>query len=83
MQGDTTFKSDILERGKAMNSIAMNVKEIGMLGKTELLLITFLVLVAAIPGTLAAQEPAPTDSPSLSTYEASFQSILSLGHAHI
>jgi len=39
-----------------MNSIAKTMKEIRMLGKTPLLLILFLVLVAAIPGSPAAQE---------------------------
>ncbi|RZB37461.1 MAG: hypothetical protein SRB2_01005 [Desulfobacteraceae bacterium Eth-SRB2] len=39
-----------------MNSIAKTMKEIRMLGKTALLLILFLVLVAAIPGSPAAQE---------------------------
>jgi len=39
-----------------MNFSARNVKEMGMLGKTARLLVTFLLLVAAIPGTLAAQE---------------------------
>jgi len=39
-----------------MNFKAMDVKEIGILGKMALLLVTFLILVAAIPGTLAAQE---------------------------
>jgi len=39
-----------------MNSITKTMKEIRMLGKTALLLILFLVLVAAIPGSPAAQE---------------------------
>ncbi len=39
-----------------MNSIAKTMKGIGMLNKMVLLLVVFLVLVAAIPGSPAAQE---------------------------